>query len=90
MTSESEKLNDLRETGKAPTLDELLDGLTMEATFVAEVKRRSKQNIRDQFGEVRDLIALIHLEHASKQTPEECQRFRRVYDLVLEKIKDAS
>lgn len=70
------------------TLDDVLDGLTMEATFVAEVKRRTKVLMREQFEEIRDLISMIHLDHGGEQSPEECKRFRRVYDLLLEKINE--
>lgn len=67
-------------------LTKLFDGLTMEATFVEETKRRTQQYMIEQLEEVKDLIALIHLDHGQDQSKEECQRFRRVYALLVDKI----
>jgi len=82
----SDTVSDTRR--KTESLDSILGGITLEGVFVEEVKKRTKNYMREQFEEIRDLIALIHLDHGSDQSQEECRRFRRVYELVLEKISE--
>jgi len=66
-------------------LEEALDGLTLEATFVAEVKRRMRAVMLSHFADIRECIVMINFENNDLSDGER-KRLRKVYELVLEKI----
>jgi len=66
-------------------LEEALDGLTLEATFVAEVKRRMRSVMLSHFADIRECIVMINFENNDLSDGER-KRLRKVYELVLEKI----